>query len=288
MGQAVAEADSAVELYEPMNYHVGERAVSRYFEVPGSGGFALSDLEDLCDRLQHKRLRLRPGVFPSDRGWRRGVKRVTGSRATMSYRRYRLSDGDRDVVWKDPFAVFCLRELGQLLPGFSALVTFREAVAVAASFQRLSWGFDVVDLADRLGAVGQEVDPLPDLDYSDPLFNGVGTWLVVYGWLTRYAPDWTVFLHNSALSAHDVGALDRASTRLGLTRPLSQAVRAPEPASARGRRSTVPRSERAHPARRDATSVNDYWRELLDPATAERITFLTTPVWDRLVSRAAS
>ncbi len=284
VGEVVAQAAGALELYEPMNVWVGDRGIVHDFEVPGSAELTHRQFADFATRLQNRRLDMRHGVFPSDRGWIRMVKHVTGSRATMTARRYRWTGARRDVVWKDPFAAFCVRDLPTLLPGLATLVTFREAAAVAGSFHRLGWWFDVRDLEARLTRSGYQVDALPDLDYSQSVLSGVGTWLLVYGWLTRYAPEQVVFLHNAALSRRDEATLDRASELLRLPRSVAELVPVPE-ASTSTRLETVP-SGRAHSGNRDTSTVNTYWRELLDEPTAALIDEVCGPVWAALESRA--
>lgn len=284
VGELLARAVRGIELYEPMNGVAGDRSIRHYFEVPGSSDFSLVDFADFSRRLQHKRLSLGSGVWQRDRGLRRLVKHVTGSQTKMTYRRYRYAPGSRPVVWKDPFAIFCLPHLADSFDDVSAVVTYREPAAVAASFERLHWGFDVLDLQSRLASAGYRL-PLPDLDYSEPVFNALATWLLVYGWAVEHAPADTLFLHNGAVSGRDAVALARVSTALRLERPLTDFL--PEVrAAAAAEDGVVPLGTHAHPRRRDVSSVNSYWRRLLDDETVEIIDAATQATWQRLNDRA--
>jgi hypothetical protein len=186
VGDTLAMAPGVMSLYEPLNATVGDRRVSQYFEVPGSPSFPAEDARRFADDLMHLRLRLRPGIFKRDPAWRKVVKVFTGSRALASYRRARLQP-ESTLIWKDPFAIFWLKQLSEDLPGFAAVVTHRPPLAVAASFARLTWRFDVASLLTRLAAAGQFVPPqvqrfVAENDMRSPALNGAATWGIVYGW----------------------------------------------------------------------------------------------------------
>ena len=151
VGDVLAAARRTRTLYEPLNRHVGDRRVRRYFEVPGTGGFMDATVDGLVDDVRRLRLRLRPGLFPEDRGPRRLAKRLTGSRARMTYRLARLPPRPRTLVWKDPFAAFLAEDVARR-HDVPVVVTLRPPEAVAASFKRLGWAFDVHDLLGRLDA----------------------------------------------------------------------------------------------------------------------------------------
>src|SRR5688572_308465 len=87
-------------LYEPLNFHVGDRRVHRYFEVPGSAAISLEQASALIDDIRAVRLQLKRGVFPHDHGWRRMAKMLVGSRTTVSVRRARLDHKVNRILWK--------------------------------------------------------------------------------------------------------------------------------------------------------------------------------------------
>jgi hypothetical protein len=188
VGDTLALAPDVMSLYEPLNATVGDRRIGQYFEVPGSSSFPLERAQQLTDDLVHLRLHLKPGIFRRDPAWRKAVKRITGSRALASYRRARLMPA-HTLIWKDPFAIFWLPRLRDDLPGSVSVVTYRPALAVAASFSRLRWRFDLPSLLSRLEEAGQAVPEdaarfVRDHDMRNPALNGAATWAIVYGWYT--------------------------------------------------------------------------------------------------------
>ena len=275
VGDALAAAPGVRTLYEPLNFHVGDRRVQRYFEVPGAAGFSVAAADELIRDVARPRLQLRPGIFPDDRGLRRAVKHLTGSRTLSTYRLARVDPRATTLVWKDPFAAFLADRVaaGHAIP---VVATYRPAPAVAASFKRLGWSFDVVDLAQRLAAAGRPAGfDVAGLDLAVPAINGAVVWRLVNDALLQAArrnPD-VVLLDMDAFVADRTGVLAGLCRRLDLTwtpavdRHLQRSAAAGGPAA--------PATARAHGGRRDASAVNRYWVDVLtaDEARAvERIT----------------
>jgi hypothetical protein len=274
VGDTLAMAPGVMSLYEPLNATVGDRRVGRYFEVPGSPELPVEDARRLADDVVRLRLRLRPGIFKRDPAWRKVVKRVTGSRALASYRRARMNP-EPILIWKDPFAIFWLKQLSQDLPDFAAVVTHRPVLAVAASFARLSWKFDVVSLLARLEAAGELVPPdvvrfVHDNDMRNPALNGAATWGIVYGW----------YLHADVPNGTLVDAKDMTSTP-GAYRQLYERVGLPFTAEVERRIAAEQQRQssekaadfgsRAHTKHRNLANMNSYYTGVLSEEDQERI-----------------
>lgn len=279
VGDLLAAAPRAAALYEPLNAHVGDRRIARYFEVPGAGGFTDESCDELVAAVRELRLRLRPGLFPEDRGLRRAAKRVTGSRTLATYRRCRLHPRLRTIVWKDPFAVFLARRLAAAHDA-SVVVTVRPPEAVAASFKRLGWRFDVTDLVDRLGTAGAAYRNLvADSGVDGPAGNAAALWYVVNDSLLRAARDvpGIVIVNIDRLLADRVGAMRILYDRLDLA--WTPAVERRVLGSGVGVGPARPVGARAHGGHRDPDAVNRYWTEVLTPAEAEAVSRLTGRLW---------
>jgi hypothetical protein len=195
--------------------------------------------------------------------------------------------GARTLIWKDPFALFTLDDL--LTLGHERIVvTFRKPAAIASSFERLGWGFDVADLESRLRVAGVPVPHVPDFDTtgSRHVDSALRLYLLGYGYaldVSRRHPG--VLLVDNGDLARDadrlVGAL---RSRLGLpARPPSRtsrsgAVPTPRPGKAYGKR--------AHAAHRDLTQVNSYYSEILTAEQVSRIEALTDDLHSALSAAA--
>jgi hypothetical protein len=290
VGDVLAEAAGARYLYEPLNRWVGVRDLDHDFPVPGSARFPAVRLADLLGRIERLDLRLKPGVFPHDTGWRRVAKRISGSRTTMSYRLCRLDPRLRTVVWKDPFALYLAG--GVAGAGRPVIVTVRNPWAVAASFKRLTWGFDAVDLHARLTEAGRR----PSLDLStlgdpaDPVTNAAAHWSMAHEHLLadqdRGRDLRLVDLDD--IVERPLATYEALYRHAGLRWTDEIAARIADryaPGEAGGG-SAAPAEGRAHDWReRDVSQVNRYWSGVLTEAEAERVQAIVGPLWDETRTR---
>lgn len=287
VGQALSEGIGVCNLHEPFNYHVGLRSVQRYFEIPGSNGFSDEDLRHTVESIRRLRLRYKPGVFPGEPGLRRLAKRVFGGRAVTWYRRCRFSPGVDTIIWKDPFACFFAAGLAED-HDVQVIVTLRNPWAVAGSFKRMGWAFDLADIHSRLSEAGVPGTCPLDQDTvctRDPVRNGAAIWTLVYGVLeeaNRRLAGQIRFLDLDSVVADPVPTFKGLYRDLDL--PWSPRV------ERRIRRRYVhredgvsaPRAQRAHDQRRDLDAVNTYWRQLLDDDEVEVVTETSGSLWERL------
>ena len=281
VGDTLAAAPGARTLYEPLNFHVGDRRVRRYFEIPGSAGFSEATADELVADVRRLRLQLRPGLFPEDRGLRRVAKRVTGSRTLMTYRRSRWDRQLRTIIWKDPFAVFLVPRLARV-HGIPVVVTMRPPAAVAASFKRLSWSFDVHDLVRRLGSDGDRYRTLLDVEQLDrPAHNGAVLWHIVNDWLLRTCQEvaGVHFCDLEQLVRNPATAYRALYNAVGLT--WSSSSEAHLRATARPAGPAQPQGDRAHGAPRDPAAVNDYWVDVLDDHEVALSERLNAELWQQ-------
>lgn len=275
VGDLLALAPGARSLYEPMNAVVGDRRVRSYFAVEGKEGFAL---DALVADVARPRLDLRPGIFPEDPPWRRVVKRVTGSRTLATYRLCRVDPTLRTIVWKDPFAALVADEVADR--GVPVVVTVRPPHAVAASFARLGWRFDVTSLLARSGA---EVPQLETVDIELPAVNAAVVWHVVYSRLlalTERRPD-VQLVDVDGLVADPVATGRRLYDAVGLawTPRVERVVRRRWRSDAGPSR---PTTDRAHGGRRDLAAVNRYWVGVLGADEVDAVERIAGELWQRL------
>jgi hypothetical protein len=274
VGDTLAMAPDVMSLYEPLNATVGDRRVRHYFEVPGSPSFSLDEAQRFADDVMRLRLQLRPGIFKRDPAWRKLVKRFTGSRALASYRRARLLPAPT-LIWKDPFAIFWLKQLSEVVPGFAAVVTHRPALAVAASFARLRWRFDLDSLLERLEAAGQFVPPeavrfVREHDMRNPALNGAATWAIVYGWyLHADVPESTLVDAKDLTSIP--GAYRQLYERVGLpfTDDVERRIAEEQQRQSSGKSADFGR--RAHTKRRNLANMNSYYTGVLSEEEQQQI-----------------
>lgn len=296
VGTALAHAPRAAALYEPLNAESGLRSVTDYFVLP-PGAALTSDayVRSLLDQVRSLSVRTRSGVWPHDPRWKRWVKPVTGSTTRVSAARIRLDPRVRTVIWKDPFAAL-------LAPGLAAqqgvpvVVTIRPPEAVAASFKRLAWDFDVPRVVRGLERVHGGASYLEGMsrEYEkgrSSVSVAAQLWRLVYGYLHHATPKpgaggtgaETIWVNPRALLADPLATYEDLYGRLGME--LTERGRRAIERDYRDEGSGVPAPGVTHDARRNVQAANSYWSSVLDPDELAVVRGLTDEVRAQVETR---
>lgn len=187
VGQLLSLSERSFYLYEPTNFHAGDRAVSDYFMVPDTPAFPSAEAKLLYDRIFGLDLDLKDGIWPEETGVKRAAKRLLGGRTKNSYRVCKYTHLIKRIVWKDPFMLFALRYMLQQYP-VPIIVTHRKIEGIAASFKRFGWGFDILRLMSDLSHSRVIPNKAFDLDYSNPVTNAAAIYYLSQLELSTLAP----------------------------------------------------------------------------------------------------
>lgn len=290
VGQMLALGRGVGTLHEPLNYLVGLRDIDRYFEIPGTGSCSVDKFDTWIRRIRALDLAYKPGVFPKETGLRRVLKRLAGGRARNSYRQCRLTPFLNTIIWKDPFACFAADLLTEFYKT-DVLVTLRNPWAVAGSFKRMRWAFDLDDLTERLGAKGLVRSNLAGDVWrrrQESAVNGAILWHLIYSTLAEWATDNPRLRFVNLDDIVDAPRATYAELYRALGLPWSDRIaRKIESQYAQQADNALPAASKAHDSNRDLRAINTYWQRLLDPDEAEVITALNGDVWTALSSRHA-
>ena len=259
-------------VYEPLNADTGLVGVDEFFAGPIAADGDVG-LEEKIASVTELRMRLKRGAYETDTGIRAIAKNIVGGHTRISYLRTKYNPMVSTVVWKDPFAALLVPFLSQR--GIHAVITVRSPFAVAASFKRLGWGFDLERIHDQIAADCPEV-PLPDSvalhkDAKDPTANAAGLWALIYGYLARRTADselvqWVdvaevisdpLRMYQSIFNKAQLDFTDRVRSKI---------VHAYQ-----DRGSEEPAVGRAHDKRRNVQQANDYWKRHLTEREIETI-----------------
>ncbi len=260
VGDVLAARRGSVALYEPMNIQSGDKRFGVPFPVPGASGFDAGALDDFLADLRVLRLDLRSGVFPHETGVAAFGKRLIGSRARASLRGARLRPWADTLVWKDPFALLCVPALIGL--GLPVIVTYRPAAAIAASFKRLNWTFDVEAIHRRAVVGGLDVAPPSTGErVGRETVCAVHIWRLCVEMCLSLGSGGPLTVSTGDLAAAPGPAFDAIFARAG----LAADARAAREIGARFRPRAAAAIPSGHPhsRNRDPRSVNSYWREVL-------------------------
>ncbi|MEM0905749.1 MAG: hypothetical protein AAGJ94_00185 [Pseudomonadota bacterium] len=278
VGNALALAAHTKALYEPMNRDSGDKIIRRYFEVPDENGFSTADCDGLIDRVAGLSLQLRSGAFDHEKGLRRLAKLMIGGQSRHSLRMARLALDVRHVIWKDPFAPFVARRAVEEF-GIPVVITVRPPLAVAASFKRLNWRFDVAELDRSLH--GKYLANRPLSDPANIIERSAALWQMVYGELSelhaRHPNDVRIVMMDGLIdTAQDTFAALYADLGLEASTQARAAIaKMFQPTNAA--KAAVPAGH-PHSRNRDIRTANTYWSKLLDESEVEAVRTRTADV----------
>lgn len=285
IGQMLSLAPNAGALHEPFNYHSGLKNIGHYFEIPGTASFSLAQFDQTVAHIKNLDLSFKPGIFPSDKGLRRAVKYLVGARPLNSYRRLCLSPNLRAIIWKDPLACFAAAPAAQR-HAVDVLVTLRNPWAVAGSFKRMEWAFELPDLLKRLQQA--------DFDFTDKLAwlaqplhasvtNGTVLWFIVYSMLARWRQTQARirFLNLDDVVNDPLATYAKLYKLFALDWSDRIAGRIMKYYRHESRRD-APKAGKAHDAGRNVAEVNKYWRGYLTPEEKEFVGMVAGALWKEL------
>lgn len=284
IGDVLGTSPHTATLYEPMNFHSGDRVVGRYFDVPGTVEFPNATFDDLVARMFRLKLHLKSGVWPEDKGLRRAAKYLIGGRSRTSLRKAKWTRNVETIIWKDPIAAFAMRRFIETEQG-QAVITLRSPFAVAASFKRMGWGFKLDDIFPRLEAVGVATpEGWQNADISDNATNAALLWAALYGdqlALAKSHPDSVTIVDLDDIIRDPMGSYKHLFAKLDLpwtdkTENFLETLYKNQGAD----KGAVPTGH-AHSKNRDVSQANQYWRKTLSEDEIATVEKWTAPVRDR-------
>ncbi|WP_417268638.1 hypothetical protein [Celeribacter baekdonensis] len=265
----------SIELYEPMNLQVGDLSIKHQFTLPGEDGLDDAGLDRFVKRLRNGVLF---GKYPPKHSPRHPLFNRT--RRTML--RTLLDRRAETVIWKDPFAVFIAPRLPER--GVPVVVTVRDPLASAASFQRMNWSFDTGAFQKRLRQIGFETEPFPSPkgNVREESASAARLWALTHRYLLdqidRQIPLALIGIEGN-LSAPEKVA-QRLKEATGITPQLAEAA-------TQSTDTSEPLPEQAHIKNRSAESVTKYWKKILTEDEASYVRELTDDLYARIQPRLA-
>jgi len=288
VGEVLAMAQGTGVLHEPLNYLVGLNDVQHYFAFPGGGEVSPASFDRWVEDIRALRLRYKSGLFPKEKGLRRLTKRIVGGRAVNSYRRCKWTPGLDTLIWKDPFAVLAARYLHEH-HGLQVVVTLRSPWAVAASFKRMHWAFDLDEILTRLRSTGRGNYSFDDGLWTrrhEPVVNAALLWFLVYSSLEDLLTRENGFIGVSLdeLIQNPTTVYAELFGRLGL--PWTDSVVRGVVDRYQGEQSALkaPSGTKAHDRNRDLSFMNQYWRNLLEADEQALVSDVCGELWGILGS----
>lgn len=236
--------------------------------------FSHSDLQAFLYDISNFRLTLRSGVFPHDRGVKAFVKWFTGGRSRTSYLKSRLTWFATNIIWKDPFAIFCFDAVRN--SGIDVVVTYRPPAAVAASYKRLNWTYDLSDVRSRLletnwgGALMELTSRSSQSNISKSVLDAVLLWRsstqMLLNSFEKGNPATIIRTGDLPDSCESILPALFETLDLKQTRKTRRYIA--NRFQAKVNQKSIPVGH-PHTRRRDVGSVNTYWKEILNTDESE-------------------
>jgi hypothetical protein len=287
VGAVLASAPYTSSLYEPTNLLSGDTSIRHYYQIPGDNHFSYTDFDALIHRISTLSLTLRPGLWPEDDILRRTLKRITGSQSRLSLLRSKLCFRCSTIVWKDPIAAF-LAPLASQRHDIPVIITYRNPCAVAASFKRLAWAFDLQDILARARTAGLvKRSAFEGLDTRSSVVNAAVLWAIIYTHLTACIPQNGIwhFVDTDALVADPHATYRKLFSVLNLptTGKTTQRIRQMY-ATRKKLIDDIPRGH-AHTRERDLLQINTYWQKTLTRSEMEIVGQIVAPYEGNILAR---
>lgn len=273
VGNVLASAASTVSLYEPLGPTGLSRIQSKFPMVgPDMNEKEFSSLLDDLGAFRFGKLnsQQRPGKGYS---WKRAI---IGSRTRVTLAAARLRPRAKNVIWKDPHAIFVVPDA--VNAGVQAVVTVRRAKAHAGSYARLGWVSQVPAIypkwAQKYGACPIVEGALDRV--GEPVISAALIWRLSYLALIRTGTlDQVHLVRSEDLIDDEEATYRKVFEACGLeTTQATRNMLSKEKTTDSGK----PDSAVTHDWSRSVASANNYWSSVISKEQAEDVDRLTSDI----------
>lgn len=272
-------------LYEPFSKKAGMVEINNHFEVPGSEIFPYSKLDLCIKKLKCLDLKLKPGIFPKDTGFNKLVKFIVGGRSKFYYRVCKYDPFVHTVIWKDPLACFTSEYVAKF-HDIDVIVTCRNPWAVAASFKRLGWSFDLPEIQSRLAEVNPFKIQIPEakdmINIHPSVLNASVLWYLVNSVLLSWKEQQKIqFVNLDSIIINPVKAYKTIYEKLDLDFNTSIQNKIQKNYNSISDKIS-PDLNQTHDWNRNVLSVNTYWDKLLSEEEVRLVGQINNDLWQAL------
>lgn len=283
VGDMLSLGRNVGSLYEPLNYHIGSSDIQKYFQFPGQDGFSWENIDKIVCDIRRLNLEFKKIGSPEDQGIKKIVKRLYGGRPRLTQQLCKVNPFLDTIVWKDPFASFFLGYLYRQ-HNINVVVTLRNPWAVAGSFKRMRWSFDLERIYHGLETMGISFSlPYEFLSESegDSVKNSVLLWYAIYSKTLQELKDKNriLLVDLDKLVKNPLQAYKNIYKGVGLPWTNNIEKKIVETYSKSSSRPSEPRPGVTHDKRRDFTQVNTYYKKILTSDEVDFVTQVSGNLW---------
>ena len=137
LGSVLSSIKGFSMIYEPFNANQGIIDVHFNYLYPGKN-ISVEQFQSIFNNLIQFKSSFKKGYLKNDSLAKRIFKTFFGNESSLSYLKAKKSLSTNQLLIKDPFLLFCSKEL---CLNHKVIICYRPLMALAGSFKRMKWDF---------------------------------------------------------------------------------------------------------------------------------------------------
>ena len=137
LGSILSSIEGFSMIYEPFNANQGMIDVQFNYPYPGKN-ISVQEFQSIFNNLIQFKSSFKKGYLKHDGLAKRIFKTFFGNESSLSYFKAKKSSSTNQLLIKDPFLLFCSKEL---CLNHKVIICYRPLLPLAASFKRMKWDF---------------------------------------------------------------------------------------------------------------------------------------------------
>ena len=138
LGSILASINGFSMIYEPFNANQGIIDIKFNYPYPGKN-ISIEQFQSIFNNLIQFQSSFKKGYLKNDSLAKRIFKTFFGNESSLSYLKAKKSLSTNQLLIKDPFLLFCSKEL---CLNHKVIICYRPLMALAGSFKRMNWNFE--------------------------------------------------------------------------------------------------------------------------------------------------
>ncbi|AYA62830.1 sulfotransferase domain-containing protein [Alteromonas sp. RKMC-009] len=266
IGEVLSEVENVDFIYEPFNKITGIVDINEYFVISEETS-ARKITKKFIDDLKYNKLKFKKNYYPEDPIAKKIAKKIGITRNNLSYQKCRYITKPERLIIKDPFLYFLKSSFDE---DNKIIITERSSFQIAASFKRMCWSFDVLEINKKLKESGLKyLKEINDFDVKNPAVNGA--LLNKIAKLNKNKRKNILYVDMNELIEKSEEGYKTIFDFIGI--PLTPKILKYIEDRSNGK-ADITSIKTAHTKKRDAKSLTEYWKKILSDEeinTIERI-----------------
>ena len=164
VGKIISNKAQYSVIYEPFNSSQGLNSINKNYLIPGSN-IMENDFDRILENLLNLNGCFKLGENENDSIFKKFIKYTIGNQSSISFKKAKYLDRNKDLLIKDPFLLFASEYLSD---NYKVIVCERPLLPLTGSFKRMSWTFyEYNRLLKDLNSIGLDIKNPNQFDNSN-------------------------------------------------------------------------------------------------------------------------